>query len=94
MSGIIPDYPHSHRGGRSFIVREDGGDGGDGEDGEDGGDGVDIQRPDFNGSHLLFLVTTSVVAALLGVSQVTPSAIACPPVPKQALDPGIARVMA
>ena len=51
---------------------------GDGEDGEDGGD---VCSNDFSRSPLLFVVTTSVVTALLGVSQVTPSAIARPPVP-------------
>jgi hypothetical protein len=41
----------------------------------------------------LFVVTTSVVTALLGGCQVTPSAIARPLVRKQALDSRITRVM-
>jgi hypothetical protein len=41
-------------------------------DGGDGGDGGDVQHLDLRCYPLLFVVTTSVVAALLGISQVTP----------------------
>ena len=51
----------------------------------DGGDGEDVLSHDFS-RYPVFVVTTSVVTALLGVSQVThPSED--PPVPKQALKP-------
>jgi hypothetical protein len=42
----------------------------------------------------MFVVTTSVVSALLGDRQVTPSKEAESPVPKQALKPLMVRVMA
>ncbi len=71
------------------------GDGGDGEDGEDGEDGGDVQRPDFSRSLPRstsrlqsfpppFVVTTSVVSALLGIKPSNAPVEAKHPVPIQA----------